>query len=271
MAYRTILLSNEAGCWRLTLNRPDRLNGFTAEMHGEVADAVGRVEGDASARVLLITGAGRAFCAGQDLGERDVNAGPLDLGLSIERYYNPLIRRLTALPIPVVCAVNGAAAGAGVNLVAACDIAIARRSAKFVQAFSSIGLVPDAGGSWHLPRRMGQARALGFTLLGEPLSATQAEAFGLIWKAVDDEDYEREVEAVVAKLASGPTFGLGEAKKLIRQAADVTLDVSLEHERDAQRRCGLAPDYKEGVSAFKEKRAPRFSGAAPSAGREESQ
>ncbi len=262
--YTCILLDRREGCWRLTLNRPDRLNSFTTQMHQEVADAICRVEADEYARVLVITGAGKAFCAGQDLAERDVDSDkPLDLGEAIERYYNPLVRKLTALRLPVICAVNGVAAGAGVNLVAACDIVIARRSAKFVQAFSSIGLIPDAGGSWHLPRLMGLNRALGFSLLGEALSAQQAQAFGLVWEVVEDDAFAARIDALEQKLGSGPTYGLGQAKRLIRNGLGCTLDEALASEREAQRQCGLASDYKEGVTAFKEKRTATFSGARP--------
>lgn len=265
MTYQTIALDIDAGAYRLTLNRPERLNSFNALMHEEVRDALTRIEQDRSARVLLITGAGRGFCAGQDLGDRDVNAGPLDLSRGPEQDYNPLVRRLTTLPLPVICAVNGVAAGAGVNIALACDIVIARKSAKFAQAFSAIGLVPDAGGSWHLPRLVGQARALGFTLLNEQLTAEQAEAAGLIWKAIADDAFEAEVERVLGKLASAPTFGLGAAKQAIRAGWSSTLDDALDRERDLQKQCGLSPDYREGVNAFKEKRAPRFTGAGPGA------
>lgn len=263
MSYSTILLDVTDGAYRLTLNRPERLNSFTAQMHDEVRDVLSRIEGDLAARVLLITGAGRGFCAGQDLGERDVNAGPLDLSQGPEKDYNPLTRRLVALPLPVVCAVNGVAAGAGVNIAAACDIVLAKKSAKFAQAFSAIGLVPDAGGTWHLPRLMGQARALGFTLLNETLSAERAEAMGMIWRAIDDESFEEEVDKIVNKLATAPTFGLASAKKAIRSSWTSTLDESLDRERDMQRDCGLSPDYKEGVNAFKDKRKPTFTGGRP--------
>lgn len=263
MSYSTLILEVADGAYRLTLNRPDRLNAFTAQMHDEMRDVLTRIEADPAARVLLITGAGRGFCAGQDLGERDVNAGPLDLSQGPDKDYNPFIRRLVTLPLPVVCAVNGVAAGAGVNIVAACDIVLAKKSAKFAQAFSAIGLVPDAGGTWHLPRLMGQAGALGFTLLNETLSAERAEAMGLIWRAVDDEAFDAEVDRIVAKLAKAPTFGLASAKQAIRASWTSTLDEALDRERDMQRDCGLSPDYKEGVNAFKDKRPPAFTGRRP--------
>ena len=261
MDRQATLFRIEDGIARLTLARPEQLNSFTVQMHAEVASALEAVAEDASVRVLLITGAGRGFCAGQDLGERKVEAGPLDLGVNIEKYYNPLIRRLVAVRVPVVCAVNGVAAGAGVNIALACDIVIARRSAKFVQAFSSIGLVPDAGGTWNLPRAIGQARALGFTLTGEPVSAERAESWGLIWKAVDDDRFDDEVENLVRRLASAPTRGLELAKRAIRGAQLRTLDAQLDVERDSQRECGLTDDYREGVTAFKEKRPARFTGS----------
>jgi len=263
MEYSAIRLDASGGVYRLTLDRPERLNAFTAVMHGEVANVLARVEADPAARVLVITGEGRGFCAGQDLGERDVNAGPLDLGEAPERYYNPLARRIAALRVPVVCAVNGVAAGAGVNIALGCDIVIAKKSARFASAFGAIGLVPDAGGSWYLPRLMGQARALAFTLLNETLSAEQAECYGMIWKAVEDDSFDAEVAAVVDKLAAAPTFALASAKAAIRGGWQRTLDAALDNERDLQRLCGQSGDYREGVSAFKEKRRPEFTGARP--------
>lgn len=259
MTYTTISLESDNGCHRLTLDRQDRLNSLSAQMQEEIAHALSAIEAEAP-RVLLITGAGRAFCAGQDLGERDVEAGDLDLGQGPELYYNPLVRRLTALPCPVVCAVNGVAAGAGVNIALACDIVVAKRSARFVQAFSAIGLVPDAGGTWHLPRLMGQARALGFTLLGETLTAPDAQAAGLIWRAIDDETFDDEVNGLVSRLAVAPTSGLAAAKRAIRGTWTATLDEALDLERDLQRTCGRSHDYKEGVTAFKAKRKPAFKG-----------
>jgi 2-(1,2-epoxy-1,2-dihydrophenyl)acetyl-CoA isomerase len=260
MSYETISFAIEKGVARLVLNRPDRLNAFNVRMHGEVMDALSQVTAGSEVRVLLLTGTGRGFCAGQDLSERDVDAGPLDLGHTTGTYYNPLVRRLTALPLPVICAVNGVAAGAGVNIALACDIVLARKSAKFVQAFSSIGLVPDAGGTYSLPRLIGPARALGFTLTGATLSAETAQAWGLIWKAIEDEMFEPAVEELVQQMAEAPTLGLAAAKQAIRSAATATLDQQLELEMQLQRQCGLSEDYKEGVRAFKARRRPRFLG-----------
>ena len=227
MNFETILFSVDAGIARLTLNRPERLNAFNERMHVEVAEALGRIETDPAVRVLLITGSGRGFCAGQDLSERDVDAGPLDLGRTTATYFNPLVRRLAALRCPVVCAVNGVAAGAGVNIALACDLVLARRSAKFIQAFSAIGLVPDAGGTWVLPHLIGQARALGFTLTGGTLSSAQAEQWGLIWSVVDDDAFEAEVERLAVQLANAPTQGLAAAKQAIRGAWSATLEQQL--------------------------------------------
>ncbi|MFZ5618803.1 MAG: 2-(1,2-epoxy-1,2-dihydrophenyl)acetyl-CoA isomerase PaaG [Pseudomonadota bacterium] len=267
MAFETVIFSIENGAARLTLNRPDRLNSFTVQMHSEIAEALKQVETDKSVRTLLITGAGRGFCAGQDLSDRAISpnsgtgAGEApDLGLSVEQRYNPLIRRLTSLPMPVVCAVNGVAAGAGASLAFACDIVIAAMSAKFIMSFANIGLVPDSGSSWALPRLAGQARALGLALTGDPLPAETAAEWGLIWKCVEDDRLAEEANALVAKFASAPTRGLAETKKLIRAAFTRPLDEQLDLERDRMRELGRSEDYREGVDAFLNKRKPAFKG-----------
>jgi 2-(1,2-epoxy-1,2-dihydrophenyl)acetyl-CoA isomerase len=258
MAYETIDFKLENGIARLTLNRPDRLNSFTVQMHGEVRDALGKLE---SARVLVLTGAGRGFCAGQDLNDRAVSPGEaVDLGHSVENYYNPLIRTLTSLPMPVIARVNGVAAGAGANIAFACDIVIAAKSAKFIQSFASIGLIPDSGGTWVLPRLVGQARALGLALTAEPLPAEKAADWGLIWKAVEDEALDQETDALAARFAQAPTRGLAATKKMIRQSWDHSLDEELDLQRDMMRELGHSADYREGVAAFMEKRTPKFTG-----------
>ena len=258
MAYSTIILDNNGGVARITLNRPDRLNSFTAEMHRELADALDDL-GDA--RVVILTGSGRAFCAGQDLNDRAVAPGEaVDLGATVEASWNPLIRRLAALPQPVIARVNGVAAGAGANVALACDVIIAGKSAKFIQSFSALGLIPDSGGSWHLPRLVGQARALGLALTGEPLPAEKAAEWGLIWKAVDDNFLDVEVDAVAQKLAALPPLGLAAIKQIIRTTWSRTLDQELDLQRDEMRRLGFTDDYHEGVAAFLEKRQARFEG-----------
>jgi 2-(1,2-epoxy-1,2-dihydrophenyl)acetyl-CoA isomerase len=262
MPYQNIIFSSEGGIARLTLNRPDRLNSFNDAMHAEVRDALRRVRDDASSRVLLLTGAGRGFCAGQDLGDRAVAPGsePVDLGASIERNYKPLILALRALPMPVVCAVNGVAAGAGANLAFACDIVIAAKSASFIQAFCKIGLMPDSGGTYFLPRLAGTARAMGLSLLGDKLPAEQAAQWGLIWQCLEDADLMPAVDKLLTTLAAAPTAGLAAAKRAIYASAGNNLEAQLDLERDVQRALGYGPDYREGVTAFAEKRPPRFTG-----------
>jgi 2-(1,2-epoxy-1,2-dihydrophenyl)acetyl-CoA isomerase len=257
-----ILARTGAGVMTITLNRPDRLNAFTPEMHCALRAALEAAATDAAVRAVLLTGAGRGFCAGQDLGDRDPRKwdSPPDLGQTIGDFYNPLIRAIRALNKPVVCAVNGVAAGAGANIALACDIVLAARSARFIQAFSKLGLVPDAGGSWSLPRLIGEARAKGLALLAEPINAETAENWGLIWRAVDDNTLMTEATALAERLAQGPTYGLGLTKQAIQAAAGNTLDQQLDLEQDYQRRAGRSADYAEGVTAFLEKRPARFTG-----------
>jgi len=262
MRYESVKFEALDGIARITLNRPDRLNSFTSAMHAEVRDALAVVKSDATMRVLLLTGAGRGFCAGQDLSDRAVAPGdtPADLGASIENNYRPLVLALRALPIPVVCAVNGVAAGAGANLALACDIVIATKSAAFIQAFCKIGLIPDSGGTYFLPRFVGTPRAMGLALLGDKLHAEQAAAWGLIWKCVDDSEFADAVEGLLTQLAQAPTRGLAEIKRALYASAGNTLETQLDLERDVQRELGYSADYREGVAAFLEKRPPRFSG-----------
>jgi len=256
----SVLISTEAGVMTVTLNRPDKLNAFVAEMHGLLRDAMTRAETDASIRAVLLTGAGRGFCAGQDLGERDMSNPNLDLGGGLDANYNPFIRRMRALPKPVVCAVNGIAAGAGANLALACDIVLAARSAYFLQAFAKIALVPDCGGTYWLPRLAGTARAMGMAMLAERVGAEDAERWGLIWKCVDDAQLMDEAIAMAHSLAAGPTHTYGMIKKAIYASATNTLDQQLDLERDLQREVGRHTDYREGVAAFLEKRKPSFTG-----------
>jgi 2-(1,2-epoxy-1,2-dihydrophenyl)acetyl-CoA isomerase len=262
VAYETILFDQIGGVARLTLNRPDRLNAFTVQMHDEVARALDEVA-QRDVRVLVLAAAGRAFCAGQDLSDRAVAPGGagVDLGASLEARYNPLIKRLTGLDLPVICAVNGVAAGAGANIALACDIVIAAKSARFIQSFANIGLVPDSGGTWTLPRLAGQARALGLALTGDPLPAERAEAWGLIWKCVEDDQLPGEVDRLVTRFVAAPTKGLAATKKLIRESGQRVLGAQLEIERDTQRALGRTQDYAEGVAAFLEKRKPTFTGS----------
>ncbi len=256
-----VLYAFRDGVARITLNRPDKLNSFTAAMHGELRQAIERVRSD-GAHALVLTGAGRAFCTGQDLAERVVPPGtPLpDLGHSIETYYKPLVLALRSLPLPVIAAVNGAAAGAGANLAFACDIVLAARSAVFIQAFCKLGLAPDCGGSYFLPRLAGTARALGLALTGDRLPAEQAESWGLIWKCVDDDRLMQEAEALAARFAQGPPLGYAAIKRTLYASTANTLDQQLDLERDTQRELGRSKDYREGVAAFMEKRPPAFTG-----------
>ena len=257
MTYETIQF--EPGpITRITLNRPDRLNSFTVRMHEEIRDALGKL-GDA--RVLVLTGAGRGFCAGQDLNDRAVAPGEIvDLGETVTNYWNPLVRSLATLPQPIIGRINGVAAGAGASLAMACDLVIAARSAKFIQSFAAIGLVPDTGGSWHLTRHLGQARAMGLAMTGEPLPSEQAAEWGLIWKCVEDDALDATTDGLAEKLAAMPLLGLTAIKKLIRTSWDRSFDEELDLQRDEMRRLGFTEDYREGVAAFLEKRTPTFNG-----------
>ena len=258
MAYETIDFKPGGPIARITLNRPDRLNSFTAQMHGELRDTLANL---GEARVVVLTGAGRGFCAGQDLNDRAVAPGEaVDLGETVQAFWNPLIRTLTSLPQPVIARVNGVAAGAGANIALACDIVVAAKSAKFIQSFSAIGLIPDSGGTWVLPRLVGQARALGLALTGELLPADKAAEWGMIWKSVEDDALDAEVDAIASKLASLPPLGLAAIKDMIRSSWQYSLDEELERQAGAMRRLGFTEDYREGVAAFLEKRQPKFNG-----------
>lgn len=258
----SILTESDEGLLSITLNRPDRLNAFTAAMLERFNEVLAEAAADDEIRTVLLTGAGRGFCAGQDLNDRVVapGAAPPDLGESLEHRYNPVVRAMRSMPKPVVVAVNGVAAGAGANLALAGDLVYAARSATFVQSFARIGLVPDSGGTYHLPRRVGMARALGLALLGEPLAADQAARWGLIWDVVDDDELMPVTMKIARKLAAGPTAGFANIKRALNASGDNNLDAQLDLERDLQRASGLSEDYAEGVAAFLAKRKPEFKG-----------
>ncbi len=259
MAHNNILFQLDNAIARLTLNRPDKLNSFNVEMHLEVRDAIEQAR-SGGARVLVLTGAGRGFCAGQDLGDRSATGGEVDLGETIEKYYAPLVRSIRSLPMPVVCAVNGVAAGAGAQVALACDIVIAAKSANFIESFCKLGLVPDTGGTYFLPRLVGTARAMGISMLGDKIPAEQAAAWGLIWRCVEDAELSKAVDGIAAQLANGPTKGLARMKEAIYASAGNSLDQQLDLERDMMRELGRSHDYKEGVAAFLEKRPAKFQG-----------
>ena len=263
MAYDSIQFEIDAGVARLTLDRPETLNSFTAAMHAEVREVLELAASDTQVRAVLITGNGRGFCAGQDLNDRAVTAdqAPVDLGDSVENFYNPLIRLVTSMEKPVICAVNGIAAGAGANLALACDIVIAARSAAFLESFARLGLVPDSGGTWILPRLVGMARARGMAMLAPKISAEQALAWGMIWDVVDDDELAATARELAAQLATQPTRGFAFTKRALAASTTNTLDAQLDLERDLMRAAGRTHDYREGVAAFLEKRTPRYRGA----------
>lgn len=260
MNYQTIQYETSLGVARITLNRPERMNSFTQVMHEELRAAIATVAGDGS-RVLVITGAGRGFCAGQDLNDRAVAPGQaIDLGESVEKNYAPLVQSLRALPMPVIAAINGVAAGAGCNFALACDLVIATESASFLQPFCKLGLIPDTGGSYFLPRLVGMQRAMGLALLGDRLTAQRAAEIGLIWEYVADATFAARIDTIATQLANGPTLGYARTKHALYSSANNTFDAQLALEGALMRECGFSEDYREGVAAFKEKRTAIFTG-----------
>ena len=260
MASDAVRIEKRDGYAIVTLNRPDRLNAFNEGQHLSLRAALAECAEDTACGAVILTGAGRGFCAGQDLADRDptmLGDSP-DLGLTLETFYNPLVRRLRALEMPVICAVNGVAAGAGANIAFACDIVLAAKSAKFIQAFSKIGLIPDAGGTYWLTRHLGEARAKALAMTAHPLSAEDAAAWGLIWKAVDDERLMEEATALAEAFANGPARSYALTKQAIHAASTNSLDEQLDVERGLQREAGWSDDYKEGVAAFLAKRPANF-------------
>ncbi|HAV5779310.1 2-(1,2-epoxy-1,2-dihydrophenyl)acetyl-CoA isomerase PaaG [Acinetobacter baumannii] len=262
MDYQNIIAEEKNGVGYLTFNRPKALNSFNVDMHREVAEVLNLWTKNPDVRCVVISGEGRGFCAGQDLGDRvvDPNAEAPDLGYSIETYYNPLIKTIVNMPKPVICAVNGVAAGAGANIALACDLVIAAKSANFVQAFCRLGLVPDSAGTWFLPRTVGHARAMGLALLGDKLPAETAKEWGMIWDVVEDAELKTKVTELAERLAKQPTFGLSLIKKAIHQSSNNTFEEQMLLERDLQRIAGRSEDYREGVQAFMNKREPNFKG-----------
>ncbi|WMS43405.1 2-(1,2-epoxy-1,2-dihydrophenyl)acetyl-CoA isomerase PaaG [Acuticoccus sp. MNP-M23] len=257
-----VLCERRGAVLLLTLNRPERLNAFNEAMHKALADGLALAEGDKGIRAVVLTGAGRGFCAGQDLADRALGEGaaPPDLGETVDRLYNPLVRRIRALPVPVVVAVNGVAAGAGLNVALACDIVLAARSSVFLQPFANLGLVPDAGGTFTLPRIVGTVRARAMAMLAEKIDAETAERWGLVYRVYEDERLMEAAMATAARLAALPTDGLAAMKRAFDAGAANTLDKQLDLERDLQQAQGRHPDYAEGVTAFLAKRPPVFKG-----------
>lgn len=261
MDFQTIRFNVSNGVATLALARPERLNALNASVHAEIRGALDAAEQDPAVRCLVITGEGRAFCSGQDLTERVITDDrKIDVGASLDRDYNPLVRRLVAFPIPTIAAVNGPAVGAGANLALACDILLFARSAYLQEAFARIGLVPDAGGTWLLPRLVGLKRALALSLTAEQVPADECLRLGIAWKVFDDEAFQREVATFAQKLATGPTLAYRLMKRALNASYGNDLDAQLALERDSQREAGASMDFREGVRAFHEKRPPRFEG-----------